>query len=131
MAQSQQMAQDIGDADETGRLISADKVQGTKVYNHAGEKLGTVEKVMIDKPTGKVAYALLSFGGFLGMGDQHHPLPWDLLKYDTKQNGYVVNLDKAQLEGAPTIESGQPVNWEDEAWGRRLHEYYDVRPYWV
>lgn len=124
------MDHDITD-DETGRLISADKVQGTTVYNHAGEKLGTVEKVMIDKPTGKVAYALMSFGGFLGIGDNHHPLPWDMLTYDTDQDGYVVNLDKETLEGAPTVERGQRVDWADEAWGRGIHDYYGVRPYWM
>jgi sporulation protein YlmC with PRC-barrel domain len=122
---------DAGDADETGRLISADKVQGTKVYNHSGEKLGTVEKVMIDKPTGKVAYALMSFGGFLGIGDKHHPLPWNLLTYNTDQQGYTVSLDKAMLEKAPTVERDQPVNWEDETWGRELHDYYGVTPYWT
>ena len=56
--------------------------------------------VMIDKPSGKVAYAIMSFGGFLGMGNQYHPLPWSVLKYDTNLGGYVVNLDKRQLEGA-------------------------------
>lgn len=116
--------------DETGRLISADKVQGTTVYNHAGEKLGTVEKIMIDKQTGKVAYALMSFGGFLGIGDKHHPLPWDVLTYDTDQDGYVVNLDKETLEGAPTIERGQRVDWSDESWGQGIHDYYGARPYW-
>ena len=62
--------------------------------------LGAIHDVMIDKPSGKVAYSIMSFGGFLGMGNQYHPLPWSVLKYDTNLGGYVVNLDKRQLEGA-------------------------------
>ena len=85
---------------ETGNLIASDKVQGTNVYNAAGDNLGAIHDVIIDKPSGKVAYAIMSFGGFLGMGNQYHPLPWSVLKYDTNLGGYVVNLDKRQLEGA-------------------------------
>ena len=73
--------------DETHRLISAEKVQGTPVYNAQGEKLGTIEDVMIDKITGKVAYAILSMGGFLGIGERHHPLPWNVLTYDEELGG--------------------------------------------
>ncbi len=67
---------------ETSRLIAADKVEGTAVYNPAGEKIGSIENIMIDKLSGKVAYAVMSFGGFLGIGDKHYPLPWSMLKYD-------------------------------------------------
>ena len=71
-------------AQETGNLIASEKVEGTNVYNTAGDTLGAIYDLMIDKATGKVAYALMSFGGFLGIGNQYHPLPWSLLKYDTK-----------------------------------------------
>ena len=64
---------------ETNRLIAADKVEGTNVYNPKGDKLGSIENVMIDKTSGKVAYAVMSFGGFLGMSDSHHPLAWQML----------------------------------------------------
>ena len=87
--------------DETASLISAGKVQGTNVYNTQGENLGEVYDVMIDKRSGKIAYAVMSFGGFLGVGNNYHPLPWNTLKYDTRQEGYVVGLTKQQLEGAP------------------------------
>ena len=87
----------------TGTLISAQKVKGTTVLNLAGEKLGSVEDVMIDKVSGRAIYAVMSFGGFLGMGEKYHPLPWATLKYDEQKGGYVVNLDKKQLEGAPSI----------------------------
>jgi hypothetical protein len=88
--------------DETVSLISAGKVQGTNVYNTGGDSLGEVYDVMIDKRSGKVAYAIMSFGGLLGVGERYHPLPWNTLKYDTRQGGYVVGLTREQLEGAPT-----------------------------
>ena len=86
----------------SGTLIAAEKVKGTNVYNRAGEKLGSVEDIMIDKVSGRAIYAVMSFGGFLGMGEKRHPLPWATLKYDTQKGGYVVNLDKKQLEARRT-----------------------------
>ena len=111
-------------------VISSDRVTGTSVYNIAGEKLGSVYKVMLDKYSGKVAYALMSFGGFLGIGEKYHPLPWTALKYDTSKEGYVVNLDKRTLEGAPTVDNYEGPHWADEAWNRRVHDYYKERPFW-
>jgi len=107
---------------ETGNLIASDKVQGTNVYNAAGDNLGAIHDVMIDKPSGKVAYAIMSFGGILGMGNQYHPLPWSVLKYDTNLGGYVVNLDKRQLEGGPAYDVG-----DEPAWGDRAYESKDTR----
>ena len=116
---------------ETFDLISADKVEGTAVYDRAGEKLGTIDKIMIDKISGKVPYAVMSFGGFLGMGESYHPLPWNVLDYDTNKGGYVVDLDPDLLKGAPTLGRDETVDWRDEAWNRRLHDYYGVTPYWL
>jgi sporulation protein YlmC with PRC-barrel domain len=99
--------------DETVSLISASKVQGTNVYNTDGDSLGEVYDVMIDKQSGKVAYAIMSFGGFLGVGEDYHPLPWNTLKYDTRQGGYVVGLTREQLESAPTY-----ARTDTPAWGR-------------
>ena len=113
------------------RLISADKVEGTDVYNPAGDKLGSINDVMIDKLSGKVAYADMSFGGFMGIGDKHYPLPWSMLKYDTNKGGYVVNLDKQRLEGAPGYNPDEKFDWEDENWARRVHDYWGVPPYWA
>jgi hypothetical protein len=87
--------------DETQNLISADKVEGTAVYNRQGEHLGSVHAVMLNKLNGQVAYAVMSFGGFLGMGESYHPLPWRALTYDTRLGGYVVDLDRQRLENAP------------------------------
>ena len=91
---------------ETSTLIAADKVQGTDVFNNGGDRLGSVHDLMIDKQTGQVAYAILSFGGFLGVGSSYHPLPWSLLKYNTNLGGYVVEIDESQLEARPPIRSG-------------------------
>lgn len=111
-------------------LIAADKVSGTSVYDTAGESLGTIEDVMIDKRSGRVAYAVMSFGGFLGIGETYHPLPWSALRYDTDRGGYVVDLDRAALEGAPSFASGAEVDWGDRGFGQRVHDYYKARPYW-
>jgi len=116
--------------DETPQLISADKVKGTEVYNASGEKLGTVEEIMIDKTSGKVAYAVMSFGGFLGMGEKYHPLPWGVLTYDTDEGGYRVELSKEQLQGAPTHGRDERVDYSDPAWNTRIHDYYAVPPAW-
>src|SRR5215212_8243601 len=97
--------------DETVRLIASNKVEGTAVYNREGEHLGTVYNFMVDKVTGQVAYAVMSFGGFLGLGQSYHPLPWRLLTYNTKVGGYVVDLDKDRLRDAPSFASGETLNW--------------------
>ncbi|MCK8787580.1 PRC-barrel domain-containing protein [Roseomonas sp. NAR14] len=116
--------------DETGSLIAAEKVNGTAVYDRRGERVGTIEDLMIDKRSGQVAYAILSFGGFLGIGEKHHPLPWSVLEYDTAQGGYVVDIDPSVLEGAPAYARAEEADWNDRAWGQRVHDYYRVRPYW-
>jgi sporulation protein YlmC with PRC-barrel domain len=116
--------------DTSGRLIGADDVQGTSIYNPAGDNLGSVQDVLIDKVSGKIAYAIVGFGGFLGIGDRHYPLPWDKLKYDLALGGYVVNLDRHTLEGAPSYATDETVGWEDPAWSKRVYDYYGSRPYW-
>src|SRR3982751_6105444 len=107
------MAQQEAKIEETHRLIASNKVEGTAVYNRQGEKLGSVYNFMVDKRSGKVEYAVMSFGGFLGMGDSYHPLPWNVLTYDTRQGGYVVDLDRGRLEGAPSYTSSSLPNWSD------------------
>jgi hypothetical protein len=85
---------------------------------------------LIHKLSGKVAYAVMSFGGFLGMGEKYHALPWGVLTYDTNMGGYVVDIDKSRLEGAPVLAADETSRLEDEAYGRQLHDYYGTRPYW-
>ena len=113
----------------SGSLIAAEKVEGTDVYNLQGEKLGTVDDIMIDKVSGKAIYAIMSFGGFLGMGEKYHPLPWSTLKYDESKGGYVVNLDKQMLEGAPTYDIHDDFEWTHD-YGRRVDDYYKAPSYW-
>ena len=115
--------------EETNRLISSDKTVGTAVYNRHGEHLGSVYNLMIDKYSGQVAYAVMSFGGFLGIGESYHPLPWRTLTYDTRKGGYVVDIDRTRLETAPSYTSSTGPNWSDRAYGHRVDDYYGVPPY--
>jgi len=106
-------------------IISSDKVEGTAVYNAGGDKLGSIDDLMIDKRSGQIRYAVLEFGGFLGMGTDRYPLPWNMLKYDTVKEGYVVPLDKNKLEGAPCYpENDLPAYTAD--YGRRVNGYYGI-----
>jgi sporulation protein YlmC with PRC-barrel domain len=114
---------------ETDRLISSDKVEGTNVYNTRGERLGTIESFMVDKLNGRVAYVVMSFGGFLGIGENYHVLPWAKLTYDTRQGGYVIDIDKDTLEGAPVYEPGANP-FVDPMYGRRVYDYFDVPFYY-
>jgi len=105
-------------------IISSDKVEGTTVYNIGGEKLGSIDDLMIDKVSGQVRYAVLEFGGFLGMGNDRYPIPWKMLKYSTDRGGYVVPLDKEKLDKAPKYrDDSTPVY--DEDYGSRINRYYD------
>ena len=107
----------------TSSLISSDKIEGTNVYNLAGDKLGSIDDLMIDKVSGQVRYAVLEFGGFLGMGTDRYPLPWQLLKYDTVMDGYVVPLDKERLEDAPRYNESDVPAYTPE-YGNRVNGYY-------
>ena len=109
----------------THDCLSSDKVEGTNVYDLAGDKLGSVDDLIIDKRSGQVRYAVLEFGGFLGMGTDRYPLPWNMLKYDTDKDGYVVPLDKAKLENAPHYpEDDMPAYTAD--YGKRVNGYYGL-----
>ena len=100
-------------------LIAGARVAGTSVYNASGDHLGEIYDVMLDKQTGKVAYAIMSFGGFLGLGEKYHPIPWSVLDYDTNRGGYVVPLTKEKLEAAPMYDSEGEPDWDDKAYGYR------------
>jgi sporulation protein YlmC with PRC-barrel domain len=113
---------------ETSTLIASDKVEGTNVYRSSGDKVGTIERVMIDKRSGRVAYAVMSFGGFLGIGDDYYPLPWELLTYNERLGGYEVNISEEQLKRAPRYAAGQDWDWEDSARNRTIYEHYKVQP---
>ncbi len=114
--------------DETDRLIASNKVEGTAVYNRQGERLGSVYNFMVDKRSGQVQYAVMSFGGLLGIGDSYHPLPWKTLKYDTAMGGYVVDLDKDRLWKAPSYAASENPDWRDPSYSRRIDDYYGPFP---
>jgi len=109
--------------DETTNLISSAKVEGTAVYATDGERIGHVDHLMIGKRSGRVEYAVMSFGGFLGIGERYHPLPWDALDYDTERGGYVVSIDKNLLKEAPSYEEDQYPTF-DRQYGQTVYNYY-------
>ena len=111
-------------------LITAGEVTGTNVYNLQGEEMGTVEDILIDKVSGRAVYAIMAFGGFLGMGEKQHPLPWSTLKYDESRGGYVVNLEKTMLQNAPTFDQSTDFTWTPD-YGRRVDKYYGAPSYWM
>ena len=115
--------------EETDRLIASDKVEGTAVYDRSGERLGSVYNFMVDKHSGQVAYAVMAFGGFLGMGEKYHPLPWKKLDYDPSKGGFVVDIDKSTLEGAPAY-SREENPWANPGYGRGIYDYYGVSWYY-
>ena len=111
-------------------LIASDRVEGTTVRRRNGDKAGTIQRLMIDKVSGNVAYAVLSFGGFLGMGEKHLPIPWTRLKYDPMIEAYAVDLTDDELAQAPSYAADKDFDWGDRSQEERLHDYYRARPYW-
>lgn len=109
-------------------VISSDRVEGTAVYNASGEKLGTIDTLMIDKESGYVRYAVMEFGGFLGIGTDRYPLPWGVLKYDTDKEGYVVPVDRSMLENGPRHPAQEWPEYTED-YGRKIYDYYGVAWY--
>lgn len=109
----------------THDVISSDRVEGTNVYNERGEKLGSIDDLMIDKRSGQVRYAVMEFGGLLGMGSDRYPLPWNMLKYDLAREGYVVPLAKDRLEGAPRYPNDRVPDYTTD-YGRQVDSYWGV-----
>lgn len=109
-------------------MVSSTDVNGTEVYSPTGDHLGQVDHLMIDKVSGQIAYAVMSFGGFLGIGAGEHPVPWKKLTYDTDLGGFVTDITQEQLTGAPAWSD----NWyDDRDYQRRSYDYYGVSPYWL
>jgi PRC-barrel domain len=120
------MATTVDTSRETVSLIGSDKVEGTAVYGADDRKIGSVQRVMIDKISGKVAYAVVSFGGFLGMGEDYYPMPWANLKYDTRLGGYRVGITEQQLKSAPKFNRNTDWDWSDRSKDRTVYDYYDT-----
>ena len=117
--------------DEVERVVAANRIDGSAVYSRTGNSLGTVECLMIDKISGKIAYAIVAI---VTMGSEYprrQALPWSVLTYDSLIGGYFVNLDRKILENGPTLGLDEITNWNSETWNRRLHEYYSVPHFWI
>jgi sporulation protein YlmC with PRC-barrel domain len=112
-------------------VLAADTLTGDKVVNRQKEDLGTIEHLMIDLENGRVAYAVLSFGGFLGMGDKLFAIPWSALKVDTTERQFILDVDKKVLERAPGFDKAHWPNMGDRAWGAEVSTYYGAKPYWT
>jgi hypothetical protein len=116
---------------ETARLISSDKVEGTSVRRSDGDKIGTIEHVMIDKRSGRVVYAAMSFGGFLGLGSEYRALPWSALRYNERLDAYELNVTDDQLKNAPIAATGFfETGVADRRWEDDIHRHYGATPYW-
>lgn len=119
--------------DEYPQVMSASTMIGNKVVNPTGEELGSVKELMIDLDDGRVNYAVLSFGGFLGLGDKLFAIPWEGLTLSTEEHAFILNVEKEQLENAPGFDKD---NWPDKAqyeagWLLDLYNYYGYTPYWM
>jgi len=112
------------------RVASAGTITGNEVRNLKGEDLGKIEEIMLETSTGTVSYAVLSFGGFLGMGDKLFAVPWRALSLNADEEGFVLDVEKDRLEEAPGFDKDDWPDFADPAWGLGIHEYYGVRPYW-
>ena len=115
------------------RVLSATTMIGEKVVNTAGEHLGNIKELMIDLDDGLIAYAVLSFGGFLGMGDKLFAIPWEALTVDSESHTLILEVDKEVLKNAPGFDKD---NWPDNAkyeagWLLGVYEYYGYQPYWI
>lgn len=116
---------------ETGsNVLSTAEIIGDKVVNRAGENLGKIEELMLDLEKGRVAYAVLSFGGFLGLGDKHFALPFEALKLDANHDCFILDIDKEKLKNAPGFDKSNPPKAADRTWGAEIYKFYGYHPYW-
>ncbi|SKA25791.1 PRC-barrel domain-containing protein [Consotaella salsifontis] len=116
----------MSDLPASADFIEASRVNGTAVYDTDGQHLGHIEDVVLGKRDGNVKYAVLSMGGFLGIGEEYHPIPWSVLKYDERQGGYVIGVPIDQLKTAPHYGAADNPRWGDPAYGRSIDDYYGV-----
>ena len=129
-SQTQQSQTQQSQTQQSHSLIASDRVEGTPVRRSSGEKIGTIERLMIDKVSGSVAYAVLSFGGFLGIGQKHAPIPWARLAYERALGAYHLDLTDEELSRAPSVAAGEEFDWGDRSREVAIHNYYRVPPYW-
>jgi sporulation protein YlmC with PRC-barrel domain len=111
------------------RLMGADTLIGEDVYNHKDEDLGDIKEIMLDMNTGNVAYAVLSFGGFMGIADKLFAVPWKALKLDTENKRFILNVDKERLETAPGFDKDNWPDFADPNWQNTINSYYGTKSY--
>ncbi len=111
--------------------IQASRVIGTDVYNTSGEHIGSIEDVMLDKTSNNIMFAVIGFGGFLGIGEKYHAIPWSTLDYDPAHGGYVVPFTKEQLQAAPVHDINDLTNGDGTRARDASYDYYKVPPYWI
>jgi sporulation protein YlmC with PRC-barrel domain len=111
-------------------VMDAATLNGNSVVNANDEDLGKVEAIMLDVESGRIAYAVLSFGGFLGMGSKLFAIPWSALTLDTEEKRFILDCPKEKLENAPGFDKDHWPSMADQSWAKQLHSYYDVSPYW-
>jgi len=110
-------------------LMGADTLIGNDVYNHKEESLGNIKEIMLDMNSGRVGYAVLSFGGFLGLGEKLFVVPWSALKLDTKNKRFVLNVEKERLVSAPGFDKNSWPDMTGQSWAKEIHSYYGAKPY--
>ena len=115
---------------KTHPVLSASTIAGDKVQNQDGETLGTIKELMIDTGTGRIAYAVLDFGGFLGIGNKFFAVPWPALTVCSEKKCLVMEADKELLKTAEGFDQGDWPDFADQRWGARIHHHYRTAPYW-
>jgi len=115
---------------EYRRVMSAGTLAGDRVRNAAGEDLGKIEEIMIDVPSGRIAYAVLSFGGFLGMGNKLFAVPWNALTLNEAEHEFILDVDKSTLENAPGFDKDNWPDMTDPIWGNQIYSHYGYKPDW-
>jgi sporulation protein YlmC with PRC-barrel domain len=112
------------------QVMAADTLQGDKVVNLHGEILGEIQDIMLDVPSGRIAYAVLSFGGIMGIGDKLFAIPWNALTLDADRECFVVEIEKEELKHAPGFDKTHWPSMADPTWATEIHTFYKRRPYW-
>lgn len=115
---------------EQPRVLSASTLVGDRVRNVQDEDLGKIEEIMLDLRSGMVAYVVVSFGGFLGIGDKLFAVPWDAFRLDADRKLFILDIDRQVLENAPGFDKDNWPDFADREWGGRIYSYYGYEPYW-
>jgi sporulation protein YlmC with PRC-barrel domain len=111
-------------------VMAASTLEGTKVMSSDGEHVGKISDIMLDVRSGRIAYAVLSEGGFLGMGTTLHAIPWSALTLDTDEKCFRVDISAQQIKDEPGFDKDHWPSMADAAWSAAVHQYYNRQPYW-